>query len=101
MDQQRTVAKLMLNIEEFGLDVRTALEQAYAAGYDERGMDLNNHKIRGVTMFARSGGKVRDFESIKQAAEMNKISRDTVSDNIIGRTKYTMNKQYYFKYTEK
>lgn len=99
MNQQRTVSKLLLEVEEFGLNLRTALNQAYAAGYDERGMDLNRHKTVRITKYSASGAKIHDYESISQAAAMNGIARDTVRDILRGRTKMTRNKQY-FRYHE-
>jgi hypothetical protein len=100
MSQELTVGKLMLNIEEGFINVRQALEYAYAAGYDKRGMDLNSHKIKKVTKFSVYGGKVKDYESISQAAHMNGISRDTVGDIIRGKRRLTPDKQYYFRYAD-
>lgn len=100
MDQERTVNKLVFAVVEMEMDVRKALELSYAAGYDERGMDLNSHKTRKITKLNINGQKVKEYISIKQAAAMNKISRDTISDILSGKRRLTPDKQFYFKYSD-
>ena len=100
MDQERTVNKLLLQVLQFDLDIRKALDQAYAAGYDERGMDLNSHKTRRITKFTAEGKKIKEYNSIKQASVLNKISRDTISDILNSKRKLTPDKKFYFKYSD-
>lgn len=100
MDQDITVNKLLLNINEFHVDVRTALAQAYAAGYDKRGMDLNSHKTRKIEKISISGKSIKIYDSISQAASMNKLSRDFVSETLRGKRKMSIRKEYYFRYVD-
>ena len=67
MDQDRTVNKLVFAVVEMDMDVRKALELAYAAGYDERGMDLNSHKTRKITKLNIVDKKLRSiYQSNRQ-----------------------------------
>ena len=65
MDQDRTVKKILFGIVQGDISMEQGLEQAYAAGYDERGMDLNSHKTRKVTQLTASGSKIKEYASIK------------------------------------
>jgi hypothetical protein len=69
MDQDLLVNKLLLNIREFDVSVKTALEQAYAGGYDARGVELSAHHKKEVIQFNKEGVEIAKFNRVTEAAK--------------------------------
>lgn len=98
MNQDRTVNKLMLNINEFNLDVRKALEQAYAAGFDERAKDYNQSQEKQVIQEDINHKKVKDYPSMAIAYKTIGMSKSGMISAI--KNKLLTRKGYYFRYSE-
>jgi hypothetical protein len=84
--------------EDDSESVEAFLNQIWMIAWQERTRMLTAHRKRKIYQFNREGDKVGEFESIRDAAKANGISRDMIDDSVSGRTAYTRKHGYYFRY---
>lgn len=98
MDQERTVNKLLFNILHEHIDIKTALEQAYGAGYDAREKDYNQSQEKPVIQEDREHKMINRFDSMSDARKRVGMSKT----GMIGAIKHKLltRKGYYFRYAE-
>jgi len=76
MEQHTAVKKMMLTVKIEGLiplecfsAVRCYFGQMYAAGYDQRGQEINQHSYKAIGQYDRNGKLINTFKSRREAAK--------------------------------
>ena len=75
MEQHTVVKKMMLTVKIEGSiplecfpAVRDYFKQMYAAGYDQRGQEINQHSYKAIGQYDRNGKLINTFKSRREAA---------------------------------
>jgi hypothetical protein len=95
MDKDMLVGQLVLNVTEFGVPLRTALEQAWTGGFDYARKTLSSRHKRKIEQFTLNGIKIGEFDSIREAAKVVGYGKryrggDLIIGNVLAeRTKHT------------
>ena len=76
------------------------LDMISTISWENRGRELTAHNKKRVAKYDRQGKLIQKYDSIKDAARLNKLSRDVIDSSVSGRTQFTRKGGYYFKYIE-
>ena len=98
MERDLTVGKLKLNVEEFHINLRTALEYAYAAGYDAGTRRITANFKKRIGLYHKQNGKVGEYESGAEASRRTKTPLSSIR-NAINRGSVSRS-GHYWKYED-
>lgn len=95
MDKDIIIGKLVLSVDEFMVPLRTALDQAYAAGWGEGRKSLGGHRRVKIELYVKDCLK-DSFDSEKEASKITRDSESTIKRSL--RSGIATKKGHIWKY---
>ena len=98
MERDVLIKKLLLNIMEFNVSVQTALEQAYAAGWENRNRQLADQRSIPLQQLTREGKLMMEYHNVQIASRKARYSRGTIYTSL--KTGKPTRRGHIWKYKE-